>query len=256
MEQSGETIPRRKIVVSEITKKIKKVINKEEEIMQVAVARALAAHQKNPTHESVRNLDAAKKALAEFNHKKHEQENPEEARIIITDALLYLKEQGWKIEKSKLYEEKSIIGYKIINNNITFKKIDLDKYARKFLKPMSETDSSTIEDKLKWDARISEQKFKDMELEAKIKEGLYILKSEVEQLLAARAAFLKDNLGQGFIHSRASKLIEIVEGNSDHTPELIDYWLKQIEEVFDYYSKPMRFEVPAVMVNEEEEDEN
>ena len=89
-----------------------------------------------------------------------------------------------------------------------------------------------------------------MELEAKIKQGMYILRSEIEQMLAARAAFLKDNLGQGFIHSRASKIAEIMQGNAERIPDLIEFWLRHIDEVFDYYSKPMKFEVPMSAVEE------
>ena len=91
---------------------------------------------------------------------------------------------------------------------------------------------------MKWDARIAEQKFKDMEFEAKIKEGMYVLKSEVEQMLAARAAFLKDNLGQSFIHSRAPKIAEIIQGNTERIPELIELWLQQIEEVLIITANP------------------
>ena len=79
-------------------------------------------------------------------------------------------------------------------------------------------DAVSSEEKLKWDIRIAEQKFKDMEFEADVRQGKYVLRSEVERMLAARAAFLKDNLGQGFIYSRAPKIVELVEGNTDRIP--------------------------------------
>ncbi|MEK7075745.1 MAG: hypothetical protein AAB948_03065, partial [Patescibacteria group bacterium] len=196
---------------------------------------------------------AAKTALEEFRKKKHAAENPEEACFSVPEAVEYLKGQGFKIEKSKLYEEKNIVGYTTIDNAVTFLKKDLDKYAKKFLNLLAESDSNNADAKMKWDAKIAEQKFSDMEFEAKIKQGMYILKSDVEQQLAARAAFLKENLGSGFIHSRAPKIAEIIQGNTERIPELIELWLQQIEEVFDYYSKPMRFEVPVVMMSEEKE---
>lgn len=183
--------------------------------------------------------------------KKSAEQNPDEARFTVPEALEYLKAQGFKIEKTKLYDEKAIVGFTAVDNAVTFAKKDLDKYAKKFLSLLSGADSNNAEDKLKWETKIAEQKFNDMAFEAKIKEGKYILRSEVEQMLAARAAFLKDSLGPGFIHSRASKIVEIVKGNPDNIPELIEFWLRQIEEVFDYYSKPMRFEVPIALLEEE-----
>lgn len=180
-------------------------------------------------------------------------ENPDEARFTVPDAVAYLKAQEFKIEKTKLYDEKAIVGFTVVDNAVTFAQKDLDRYAKKFLSLLTGSDSNNVEEKLKWETRIAEQKFKDMEFEARIKEGAYVLKSEVEQMLAARAAFLKDNLGQGFIHSRASKIAELLKGDPDLIPELIEFWLKQIEEVFDYYSKPMRFEVPIALLNPVEE---
>jgi len=233
--------------------KVNQVMKKEEEILSIAFARSLGEVNKKASVQNLKDYEAAKAALEEFKKKKQQAEHPEEAMLSVPDAVEYLRAQGFKIEKSKLYEEKAIVGYKTINNAVTFMKKDLDKYAKKLLTLLTESGANNAEEKMKWETKIAEQKFKDMEFEARIKEGIYVLKSEVEQMLAARAAFLKDNLGQGFIHSRAARIAEILKGNPDLIPELIEFYLKHIEEVFDYYSKPMRFEVPAALINEEEE---
>ena len=235
--------------------KIDQVLAQEENVLSSAVARTMKAYNGNSTVANLKDYQAAKTALEEFRKKKHAEQNPEEAVFTVPEALNYLNSQGFKIQNSKLYEDKSIINFKTVNNIITFLKKDLDKYAKKFLNLLAESDSNNAEEKMKWDAKIAEQKFKDMEFEAKIKDGMYVLKSEVEQMLAARAAFLKENLGSGFIHSRAPKITEIIQGNTDRIPELIEFWLKQIEEVFDYYSKPLRFEVPAISITEEDTDD-
>lgn len=239
--------------MTETSKKIDALLEQEEKLLGGAVARTMQAYNQSSTVANLKDYQAAKTALEEFRKKKHAAENPEEARFSVPEAVEYLKGQGYKIERSKLYEEKSIVGFTTVANAVAFLKKDLDKYAKKFLSLLAESESNNADAKMKWDAKIAEQKFKDMEFEAKIKEGQYILRSEVEQMLAARAAFLKDNLGAGFIHSRAPKIAEILKGDSARTPELIEFWLKQIEEVFDFYSKPMRFEVPVVMMSEEKE---
>ena len=236
------------------TSKIDQVLAQEENVLSAAVARTMQAYNQNSIVSNLKDYQAAKTALEEFRKKKHAAENPEEACFSVPEAVEYLKGQGFKIEKSKLYEEKNIVGYTTIDNAVTFLKKDLDKYAKKFLNLLAESDSNNADAKMKWDAKIAEQKFSDMEFEAKIKQGMYILKSDVEQQLAARAAFLKDNLGQSFIHSRAPKIAEIIQGNTERIPELIELWLQQIEEVFDYYSKPMKFEVPTALLNLEKED--
>ena len=235
--------------------KIDQVLAQEENVLSAAVARTMQAYNQNSTVANLRDYQAAKTALEEFRKKKHAEQNPEEAVFTVPEALNYLNSQGFKIQNSKLYEDKSIINFKTVNNIITFLKKDLDKYAKKFLNLLSGSDADNADEKMKWDAKIAEQKFSDMEFEAKIKQGLFILKSEVEQLLAARAAFLKENLGSGFIHSRAPKITEILRCSSDRIPELIEFWLKQIDEVFDYYSKPLRFEVPAISITEEDTDD-
>ena len=241
--------------MTEISKKIDALMTQEENVLSAAVARTMQAYNQNSIVSNLKDYQAAKTALEEFRKKKHAAENPEEACFSVPEAVEYLKGQGFKIEKSKLYEEKNIVGYTTIDNAVTFLKKDLDKYAKKFLNLLAESDSNNADAKMKWDAKIAEQKFSDMEFEAKIKQGMYILKSDVEQQLAARAAFLKDNLGQSFIHSRASKIAELLKGDTDRIPELIEFWLKQIEKVFDYYSKPMRFEVPAISITEEDTDD-
>ena len=241
--------------MTETSKKIDALMTQEENVLSAAVARTMQAYNQNSIVSNLKDYQAAKTALEEFRKKKHAEQNPEEAVFTVPEAVEYLKGQGFKIEKSKLYEEKNIVGYTTIDNAVTFLKKDLDKYAKKFLNLLAESDSNNADAKMKWDAKIAEQKFSDMEFEAKIKQGMYILKSDVEQQLAARAAFLKDNLGQSFIHSRASKIAELLKGDTDRIPELIEFWLKQLEKVFDYYSKPMRFEVPAISITEEDTDD-
>lgn len=172
------------------------------------------------------------------------QENQiETERLAIPDAVLHLKEQGYKIEKSKLYEDKHIIGFSNLGGSTVFTKKDLDRYAKKFLPLLADSNSFTTEEKLKWDIKISEQKFKDMEFEAKLKEGQYVLKSEVEQMLAARAAFFKNSL-EGFFRSMAPKLIEKAGGDMTCTPEVVELCLTELDKLLDYYSKPLTFSVP------------
>ena len=50
----------------------------------------------------------------------------------VSEAVEYLKSQGYKIEKSKLYEDKHIIGFSTSNGSAVFGEKALDKYAKNF----------------------------------------------------------------------------------------------------------------------------
>jgi len=237
-------------VADKLTQAAAKSKEQEEATLIAGEVKTHNEYRQKSTIENLRNWEAAKKALEEFRHKKQAEENPEAASFALPEAITYLKEQGWKIEKSKLYEEKQIVGYHTSRGAVAFKKSDLDKYAKKFLKPLSAEDSDSSARKIEAEAKIAEQKYQDMVLDAKIKEGQYILRSDVEQQLAARAAFLKNSLGLDFITLHAVKIAEIIHGNTERIPEFADYWSQIIDQTFDAYSKPMHFEAPVKLMEE------
>lgn len=225
--------------------KIDQLLDQEEKLHTSAVARTFKAYKDNPTHANLKDYEAAKKGLEEFRKGKA----GDKIFKKLPEVLEYLQAEGWKIQKSTLYEKEFAIKKRTDGGML---KKDVDAFAEKFLRKVdsSEPDSDYVK---KVEAEVEKLRIENERNQLKLdaEKGLYVLRSEVEQMLAGRAALLKDGLGQNFIHSRAPKIIEAVKGDSERAGELIDLWLAEIESVFDYYSKPMKFDVPIAAVGED-----
>ncbi len=218
----------------------------EEALLLNAMSRATTAYKETPNSATLKEFAAAKQALEDYQARKNAVVNPDEQRFgNLLEALSYIRSEGWKCSKSKLYEDQGKIERQKDGN---FLRRDIDKYAENFLKKIDASDGDTNDSQelQKWEIAIAEEKHKKLQRENEVQSGLYLRKTDVEHMLAARAAFLKDNLGPTFIHSRASGLITLVKGDPDRAPEFIDAWTKHIDEMFDLYSKPFQFEAAYI----------
>ena len=211
------------------------------------------AKEENYSTASVKEFEKAKEAIEKYFQQKAAEANPAQVALAgIPEVLEYLKADGWKIEKSKLYNDQGKID-KQKDGGILKK--DADKYAAYFLKKLDGSDYEDIDpaEKIKWETEIAKQKAEKLTMENEISRAVYVLKSDVEMQLAARASYLKDNLGMDFIHSIAPRIVTLVQGTQDKIPDLVDLWLEHIEEVFNHYSKPIKFEVPNIKKEEQED---
>ncbi|MBI3582387.1 MAG: hypothetical protein HY096_00370 [Nitrospinae bacterium] len=211
---------------------------------------ALKAVKESSSTANVKEYEKARQAIEEYFRQKEAEINPQEAALKgIPEVLEYLRLEGWKVSKSKLYEDQLKID-KQKDGSILRK--DADKYARLCL---SKLDGSDYEidpfEKLKEETRFTKERADKVAFENEIARGNYILKSDAEQQLSARAAFLKSGV-QGFFHSMSTRLIELAEGKPEKGPDVLELCLKETEELFHHYSKPMVFE--AVKIKTEETD--
>lgn len=229
------------------------LMDQEEGLIQRAVAQCMKAYNDKPTADNLKNWTAAKQGLEAFTKNKYAQANPQALQFKnIPQVLDYLKAAGWKICLTKLYEDKNLINKQKDGSML---RADVDRYAETLLSKLDGSDIGDLDvsEKLKWETEIAKQKAMQLTRRNEVEAGIYILKSEVEQQLAGRAAYLKSNLGMDFIHSRAAQLIRVCDGNQQRAPELIDYWLEQIEQVFDYYAQPIQFSVAYAAIVQETE---
>lgn len=241
--------------MTKLAETLSKIEEQEEKLLLNALVRATKTYQETPTAQALREYNAAKQAVADYQSRKAAAENPDEQRFQnLLEVTAYLRESGWKVGKTKIYEDQ----YKITRQTDgTFLRKDVDKYAAAFLRRLDGTDADNDEEslslqKLRLEIQTAQEKLEKVRRENKIEAGQYISRAEHERALAARAAFLMGELGANFIHSRAVKIIDLVEGNRDRAPELVEYWTHTIAEAFDHYSKPMQFEAP--IIGEDEED--
>lgn len=159
----------------------------------------------------------------------------------IAEVIRYLHEEGWSASKRKIYYDRNKINRQ---PDGSFLKTAVDKYAKLFLSRTDRSKDISAAEKLKWEIEVTRQKAEKLRHENEIERGIYLLRSDVEHMLAARAAYLKDNLGAAFIYSRAAEIILLVKGDQTYMPDLTEYWLCEMGKVFNYYAKPMQFEVP------------
>ncbi len=208
-----------------------------------ALGKAINAYKENPTAQNLKEYSAAKQAVENYKARQQAAENPEEQRFKnLLEVIVYLREEGWKCSKSKIYEDQNKIDRQ---SDGTITKKDADKYASIFLRRLDgsiNADDLDPAEKLRWEIEIAKEKAEKLHRENEIERGIYLLRSDVEHMLAARAAYLKDNLGAAFIHSRASQIILLVNGDQTRIPDLVEFWLRNIDEIFNHYARPMQHE--------------
>lgn len=217
-----------------ISQIIDSILSQEEKLLVNALATAAKAYRDNPTEANLKAYKAAKKALEEYRSKG----NGEKFHSLM-EVLQYLKQEGWKISRSKLYEKAYLLKKQ---PDGTYLKKDVDNFARIHLKML---DGSDIEAgalrKLEAEIRKLTAEAEKREIEVARLRGELVSKHEVEQQLAARAIFLKDRL-RNFFHGQVPAIVEMVKEGKE-VNEIIDYINNELEDMFDYYSKPMEIKV-------------
>lgn len=223
--------------------KAKTPVEDEHELaLENAHKKALAALNKRATAENIRAVEAAKRALADHQARTA---GPAERRFAnLTEALEYLKSEGWKVEKSKLYADQGKIT-KEKDGTYTVKA--LDDYARLCLqrKDGSNNTISLAEKKAEadLDGKLKDNWLRQREIEEK--EGKWELTSKIDAEFAEFAAYTKNAVGPEFIHRAVERLIEIADGDPKRAPEVIEYWLKEVDELFDRHAVREEYTVPA-----------
>lgn len=175
-----------------------------------------------------------------------------------TEVQAYLVSQGYDLGGSALNSTlaKKLDG--IAKKNGYWQQADIDNLAK--FGNIPRLDGAMPKEMVDLDKRIKEAEAREregraakIEHENKVTVGLYLLRSEVDRQFAARAAFLKDGVGSRFIHSRAPRIVEMIGGDMGKVPDLVELWLKEVEELFDHYSKPLEFEAVNIIVTEDTE---
>lgn len=216
-----------------------------EKALDKAYKDALKELKDASTYNNIKLVEATEKALTEYRERIDIENNRvEESFKNISEVLPYLKEEGWAIAKTKLYKDAKYIGRQ---KGGVYLKADVDKYAVKYLKQVEDSGDDEVFAGKKHDAdiRIATARAVQLERENDVNSGKWVLKSNIAQMLASRAALLKESVGMGFIHAHAEEIIEIVGGKQGKVSELITFWIKKVDKFFDQYSKPVTFAIPA-----------
>lgn len=225
--------------------------NAHEQALKKAYNKARAALDKKSTTDNIKAVEAARRALEAYRAEKAADADPEARRFAnLLDVLGYLTDEGWKVSKTKLYADRGKIEKE---KDGAYAKKAVDEYARRWLEKLDGSDQSEpgMAAKVKVETDIAREKLKALQRENEIAAGKWVLKSDTESMLAGRAALLKSGLGEEFIHARAARIIELVGGDQSRAPDLIELWLREMEDHFNRYSEPMEFAAPAGGVRDE-----
>lgn len=210
--------------------------------------KALAALKKKATGENIRNADAAEKALADYRARTA---GPGERRFkTLLEALAYLKSEGWKVEKSKLYADQGKITKE---KNGTYTAQTLDEYARRCLQRLDGSDAAgkgAAEQRARLDNEILEERKRKLQRENEIEEGRWILKSEVEQKHTAKLALLLIAIDNFIRGGKLEEAVELVGGDKKKVPEFRGFFKKELRGMLGEYAKVPEFTVPKQSMEE------
>lgn len=239
---------------SELAKKVKKLIDKRGDLLARAVAQTMQRYNENPTVANLKAMEASKKIFEQHGAQAQTQDSPVERRFAnLTEVLDYLKQSGYKIQKSKLYADKRIINQ---GPDGSYTQKAADDYARLCLPPLDGSNDSLLEPaKRKVDLEISllEERHREARRENEIKEGRWVLKSDAEQKHAVKLALLLMATDNFIAGHKIEELIEIVKGDREAAQEFRFFLRHEFRAMLFEYAKAPEFAVPVKAMDEAEE---
>lgn len=225
---------------------IKLVRSEEARVLLEARVRLQAAVAEKPTAE---NLRALRETTTSLDALQDAGSNKAASKLPNIPAVVdYLTSRGYAVAQSSVYEHQKS-GKLRGPAKGPFVASDVEEYARTFLKraPGAAEQSEPEEDHAKKKASAEARKIlaqaEYWERKTKIEEGVYVERALFEHELAARARIFKSDL-ENFARSEAGALISVVQGDSTHTPDLVEFLLKEFAKILGRYAANNELKVP------------
>lgn len=204
------------------------------------------AYQKEPTSASLRDWQKAEAALDEFvaGIDAAKAEKPSFKNKIAVAR--YIKDQGVRIGKSKLYKDAES-GKLRVQADGSVLLSDVDLYIRAYGTPRQKAgDNSDIEflqkEKLGLESKKLKEQIAKLEWDREKEAGRYLLRSDFEMELAARAAVLETSLLQ-MAQSKAYDWVAVVHGEHSKAADMAAMVTAEIGAVLNDYAATDRFQV-------------
>jgi len=245
-------------MTTEQTDKLKAILEAEGKILVTAKVKAMRRVAESPTTENLRAYREAEKALQGFERRREEEQNPgDQVFDTIAEVHRYILSQGCRITRQTVDNHKKAGKLRKLPDG-RFARKDVDRYIAGHLSADDDDQSDLQREKLEASVRKEQAQAEHLEIKTKVIKGLYINRSKVEQELATRAVFLKDDL-QNFWRSKGMEIIDVVHGDQTYLADLVDFGIELVEEWLDRYQRPIETAVPAGTIHEvvvdEKEDE-
>jgi hypothetical protein len=159
----------------------------------------------------------------------------------------YLDDKGWKIKKSAAYQHQKE-GKIRPRSDGKFGISDVEKYAATFLKRQDGGKVNKELERLQQERSQAETdkiraQAEHWMLKTQIAKDTYVEKAALEKELTMRMAVFKSD-AENFSHARAGDIIQIVNGDSEKTSDLIEFLLEAFANFFDRYAGNATFTVP------------
>lgn len=218
-------------------------------VLYAAQGQCLSTYQANPTAQHKKDYDAAREGyrdrLSELWRRYLSREEYLKNRL---EAVQWLRDQGYKVGKSKLYNDASSGKLKVCNDG-SIRVSDLEDYARRQgLEPLeqaTEPDEDTEDlqrEKIKEELRKLQLQNERQEFERQKEMGKYIPRENLELELASRAGVLDSGLRTA-IKTHARDWVHLVGGQADRVPDLVEAMLDVLDQKLNEYARMDRFEV-------------
>lgn len=226
--------------------------------------REMLADPANPSLSSAfervsKNLDAAMQK-----QKEKEQAQAEEAQrkekekktfASIPEVLDYIKSQGRKVGRSKLFNDVNKYRHLPKQMDGTFRLCDVEDYMTKL--PLTGTPPALAEKVADRQARKEEEEIRRIravanreEFNLAVLQGKYIAKELIYVELAGRAVALRDGL-KNAAESHASELVEMAGGDAKRTGAFIEGLSRLFDECIGDYARPITIDVNISGIEEE-----
>ncbi len=195
----------------------------------------------DPSQINLGALDKANKMLSSAIEKQNSLKSMEEVLDYLTGEL------GRKIGKSKLYEDKRA-GFLRAAKDGSFSKRAVNAYAATLPlaagvpEPQADKAAALALRRALAEAEKAEESAKLLARKREILEGKYILRSQLEMLLAARAVTLEVEL-RAMLDRDADEFIEAASGNPQTRSAFTALFVKKIEQLLSDYTRLDELEV-------------
>ncbi len=165
----------------------------------------------------------------------------------VLEVAAYLQRDGWKVKKSKLYNDVKARHLRK-NSYGTFDVKIVDNYARKFLERLDgfRPAEARLEEArvvlLESRAQKSRAEAELASIKLAIEQGKLVPLEEIEARFCAAVAVLRASMLQHF-YSEAKAIVHLVAGDPDKAPDLVEHLRESSLSWFNGFSKRQAWDV-------------
>jgi len=172
----------------------------------------------------------------------------------------YLATAGWRIGKSKLYQDKRK-GLLRLQPDGTVSKADADAYAEEYLRPSDATPDAEPDevlmmrrDLLKAELDVKQQIAERHKMRLEKERGDLVSRAEFDAMLVAAVSVLRSSMRQWF-YVKMAELVELVHGDPTKIEEGIHFFMNESNLFFNGFSRVRLFDVQDDDLDDPEEGE-